>query len=296
MSDRSTVSIFCRFRVGEENFFVYPGGDIPAGLRKAIGSGGSIPCVFIHAFPLDSRMWEPSLEFVAQEGYPVLAVDLLGFGRSQIGGGSSGTFSIAACGAEVIDCLEALEIERAVLVGCSMGGYVIFSILRKRPAVAAGLLLADTRATADTAEARAARFEAIKTIESGGLQSFLDGMIGKLLAPRRAASDTAISAKIGEIMNEQNEESIVAALRGLAERDDYTDVLPTIRVPVTVVVGEDDVLVPVSEAESLASAIPTASLEIISGSGHLPNIEAPGAFNSVLKSLLDRVTEKERTA
>lgn len=287
-----TPSLFCNIRIGAEAFLIHPGGSIPEGLRESLADPSGLPCVLIHAFPLDSRMWEPTIDFLAAEGHFPIAFDLPGFGMSKRRFEAGEALSITDAADEILSCLDSLGITRAVLIGCSMGGYVIFSMIRARSRLAAGLLLADTRAGADSEEARAARQKAIETIKSGGRRSFLDSMRERLLAQREGHMHDAVSARVAEIMDAQEDETLIAALRGLAERPDSTDLLPSLDVPTTVVVGEEDAILPIEEARALADAIPGAVLEVIPGAGHLPSLEAPESFNLALRALLGRVRKE----
>lgn len=294
MTRQLSLSLLSRSRIGGEAVVLHPGDEIPGEFRRRLDTSTAPPCVFIHAFPLDSRMWTSALECAAKEGHPALAFDLPGFGGSALQAPPPEVLSIDAAAEAVAGCLDTLGIGRAVLIGCSMGGYVIFSLLRGRPGIVSGILLADTRAAADTEVAKAGRFQAIETIASGNRRQFLSGMKDRLLAAGRSGSDATLSADLDEIMEDQSDETLMAALRGLAERADSTDLLASIRVPVSVVVGELDAIVSVDEAAALAEAIPGATLEVIAGAGHLPNMEAPGEFASALRALLERVRGSAR--
>ena len=236
-------------------------------------------------------MWEPALEWASIRGYPSYALDLPGFGRSKAARDFLEIIDMETAARTVLDCLDALGLQQAVLVGCSMGGYVIFAMLRLRPLVAKGLLLSDTRASADTEEARAARFRAIETIKLGGRHEFLESMLQRLLSSGRSRTDD-VARWVAKIMNDQEDETLVAALHGLAQRRDSTGLLGSIRVPTAVVVGDSDALVSVEEARALAESIPSATLTVIAGAGHLPNLEAPEAFHQALGSLLARVEKR----
>ncbi len=292
VKESEVLNLFCRCSVGTQAFALEAGDPAPEAVIRALSDSsaeGRPPCVFVHAFPLDSRMWEGALGVAAGAGHPALAFDLPGFGRSPAPEPFPEALEIRAAARAVSDCLDALSIEEAVLVGCSMGGYVIFAMLRDRPGCAAGLMLVDTRATADTDAARSGRFEAVQAIRSGRRAEFLAGMKERLLAPGRAASDDVLSGLLEEIFADQKDEVLAAALMGLAARDDSSDLLGSLTVPTTVLVGEHDALVPVDEARAMASAIPGAVFEVVPGAGHLPNLEAPHHFEGAIVDLLERV-------
>lgn len=253
------------------------------------------PVVFLHAFPLDSRMWEPSFEPVVTSGRLAVAVDLPGFGGSPLRPDAE-EMSMSYAAERILGTLDALGIRRAALVGCSMGGYVAFRVFAASPDRVAGLLLVDTRAAADSEEGRAARAVAVEAIESGGRAGFLEGMAERLVAPGRLSSDPELAARLRSIMEGQSDRALVAALKGLASRPDSTPLLNQIRVPTMVVAGELDRILPIEEAEKFASNIPDAAFVVLRGAGHLPNMESPEEFAEILQRFLDSLTGEGRKA
>ncbi len=291
------LGLYCRCNLGAEEFSLEAGDPVPEAVGRALSDASAEerpPAVFVHAFPLDSRMWEHALGVAAGAGHPALAFDLPGFGASPSPEPFPRALEIDAAAEAVSSSLDLMGVAEAVLVGCSMGGYVIFAMLRERPGCAAGLMLVDTRATSDTEIAKKARFEAAESIRAGGRAGFLAGMKERLLAPGRAASDPALGSLLEEIFASQRDEVLAAALEGLAGRGDSTDLLDGISVPTTVVVGEHDALVSVDEARAMADAIPGAQLEVVPGAGHLPNLEEPVLFEKALLELLERVRAATR--
>ena len=141
------------------------------------------------------------------------------------------------------------------------------------------MTLVDTRAGADGDAARAARDSAIATVVEKGRGTIADAMLPKLLAP---GADPLVAARIRTMIESQPVETIVADLRGLRDRPDRTALLPTLRVPTLVVVGEQDVITPPAEAQAMAAAVQGARLAVVPGCGHMTPMEAPGAFVDLL--------------
>ena len=235
--------------------------------------------VFLHAFPLNAQMWQAQMEAVGKAGFPVLALDFPGFGAAP----SSGQRTVQEFAQWIIDALERERVTDAVLVGLSMGGYVAFRILERHPALVRGLVLADTKASPDAPDARTKRLKMAARVESEGtgfLQTeLIPNLLSKTVSPdvlertQRMAGDAAQSA-------------VYNALAALASRPDSRLMLEDIVIPTLVLVGEDDGVTPIGDAEIMASAIPNARLEVIRGAGHLSNLEQPQAFNAALLEFL----------
>jgi 3-oxoadipate enol-lactonase len=234
----------------------------------------------LHAFPLDRRMWRR--QCIELDGLArVIAFDLPGFGESPAGPNPA---SLDAWADIVEDVLDALVGDEPVVVaGLSMGGYVALRIADRRPGRLAGLVLADTRAAADTAEARAARDQAIFSVRRRGVEALGHDLLPKLLS---CEARPEIIERARSMMLDQRPEAVAAALTVMRDRPDSRPVLPRLNVPVLVMVGEEDTLTPPDEAEAMARAIPGAWLIRIPGAGHLANLEAPEAFNRALAGFL----------
>lgn len=245
--------------------------------------------VLIHAFPLDHRLWQHLLKH-PPEGYRVLAMDLPGFGFTPLDVvGNENAYELDTLGDLIAATSKSHGVERAIFAGCSMGGYACFSMLRNHRQMIEGLLLADTRATADTQVAREGRMQLVSAIEQGGIKPVLESMPGRLLGKTTMQESPAIVAEIRSIIQDQPPLALTAALRAMASRKDSTDLLGSIDVPVTVVVGAEDALVSVEEARAMANLIPQSELEVLDSVGHLPSIEAPDFFARIVRQLADRV-------
>src|SRR5690606_5224818 len=215
-----------------------------------------------------------------------LAPDLRGFGRSQPGPAEE-PLTMERFADDLALWLEHLGIERATLCGLSMGGYVAFAFWRRHRERVAALVLCSTRAGADSPEARQGRHALGERVRKEGAAAVADAMIPRLLAPGAPQTRPGIEERLRRMIEAQPPESIARAAEGMALREDSTALLPTIDVPVLVVAGIEDAVAPLAEAERMRDAIPGARLVEISGAGHLPNLEQPGAFDTALTHFLE---------
>ncbi|MEF3273052.1 MAG: alpha/beta hydrolase [Chloroflexus sp.] len=245
-----------------------------------VGSG--TPVVLLHAFPLSAALWRAQLTTLTDR-FRMIAPDLRGFG------GSAPTptpQSLDDYAADVIALLDSLEIKQAIVAGVSMGGYIAFAMWRQAATRISGLLLADTRATADSEETRAARAANAELVLREGSAALAERLLPNLIAPQ--ASPT-LRAELQAIAAANPPAGIAAALHAMAARPDSTPILSQIRVPVTVVVGEEDRLTPPDEARALHENIAGSRFVVIPGAGHLTAIERPAEFNLALAELVMRV-------
>lgn len=202
----------------------------------------------------------------------------------QRGGGRSP--DLVAIADDVVALLDERGIERAVLGGCSMGGYVAMAVLRRHPARVAGLVLADTRAGADTEEARANRLAMAARVEAEGLGWVPDAVLPGLVGP---SPDAAVLGRAREMILAQDPAEVVWAQRAMAARPDSADVLAAADVPALVLVGEHDALTPPALARELAGVLRRGEYVELAGAGHLTPLEAPGAFASAVLEWRRRV-------
>lgn len=172
----------------------------------------------------------------------------------------------------------------AVFAGLSMGGYVCFAIARLAPERIRGLILLDTRETADTPEARQGRYDTIEKVRREGVGPVVDSMLPKMLT---ASAPDELRRRVREIMSSSPAEGVMAALRAMAERPDSSSHLPSIAVPALIVVGEQDSITPPADAERMARAIPGATLERIAGAAHLANMEKASDVNRAIQTWLE---------
>jgi len=235
--------------------------------------------LFLHAFPLSSAMWSRQVAEVAKD-HRVIAPDYRGLGRSAP---SAEISSMSLLARDVQALLGARGIARAALVGLSMGGYLSFELYRQAPELFRGLALADTRASADTAEGRAGREDFARGALAHGLGWVADQLTPKLLRPTPSA---AAVAELHALIAAGTPEGVAAAQRGMAERPDSFGTLASITCPTLVLVGAEDTLTPPADAEAMRAKLPKAELVYIPEAGHISCIENPNAFTRALRDFL----------
>ncbi|HEX6085015.1 MAG TPA: alpha/beta fold hydrolase [Thermoanaerobaculia bacterium] len=219
--------------------------------------------LWLHGFPLTSRIFEPQR---AIKGVEHVMPDLPALETMD----DYARFAVAQ--------LDARGIERATFAGLSMGGYICFAALRLFPERVSGLILIDTRETADSEEARKGRFETIAKVEQQGVAAVADAMLPKMVMSE------ALKPAVREIMMSTSPEYVKASLRAMASRPDSSPLLPSINVPTLIIVGEHDTITPPSDAERMAAAIPDAKLVKIPNAAHLSNYDQPEAVNAAVES------------
>ncbi|GJL68568.1 MAG: alpha/beta hydrolase [Nitrospirales bacterium] len=244
--------------------------------------GNGTPLVFIHAFPLSKTMWQPQVDAL-KDTYRVITIDLGGHGESDIVLWND-TLDHYAKG--VIHLLDHLGIAQAVFVGLSMGGYILFSIHRHYGNRVHAMVLADSRAQADSEEGKAGRRSMAEVAFSEGASAIADLMLPKLLAPSTIEHHSEIVERVRQMILQTSTAGIVVDLVAMAARPDSTDLLSTMTCPTLVIVGEHDVATPVAESHYMAERIAGSTLVTIPEAGHLSNIEQPAAFNEALRSFL----------
>ena len=242
------------------------------------------PVLFLHAFPLNRSMWSGELvALLAEERFRLVALDWRGFGESDI---TSEISTMEQLADDVAGLMDVLGMQDAILCGLSMGGYVAFAFLRKYPQRLRGLILADTRPGADTAEGRANRENVARLALSKGTEAIADLQLPKLISEYTRQHHPEVEAHIRQMINAATPQGIAAASRGMAQRADSTDLLATIAFPTLVIAGEQDALTPPNVAQEYASKIPNTQFVVIPNAGHLSNLEQPEAFLQALDSFL----------
>jgi 3-oxoadipate enol-lactonase len=249
--------------------------------------GTGTPVIFIHAFPLNQTMWDDQLDAL-QNHCRAITLDLRGFGRSEV---PQGPYLMDQMSADVRGLMTALNIDRAVFVGLSMGGYISLSIYRNYPDSVRAMVLADTRAGADTPEARERRLKSAAKAEEGGGRAIAEDMIPLLLGHTTRGNRPDVVERVRAMIEANSPIGIAGAQRGMAERRDSTDLLPAIDFPTLILVGAEDTLTNAGEAQDLSAAIRGARLRVLEGAGHLSNIESPQAFNAALIEFLETLNQ-----
>jgi pimeloyl-ACP methyl ester carboxylesterase len=238
--------------------------------------------LLVHAFPLNARMWEQQLALSAT-GWRVIAPQLRGFDD---GPGDPPANSVDDYAGDIIDLLDALHVQQAVVGGLSLGGYVAFAVLRLAARYLQGLILADTRSQADTPEGAAGRVRMLQLVQDRGPSAVADEMVPKLLGETTRSTQPAIEAHVRSLAIANSAEAIAGAVRALMTRPDSTPLLSSIHVPTLIVVGEEDTVTPPASSEEMHRHIAGSQLVRIPRAGHLSNLEQPALFNAALAAFL----------
>lgn len=228
--------------------------------------------LWLHGFPLSARIFDRQHAIDATHVMP----NLPGFGGAPPPAGETTMESYAR------DVL-AITPGKVIVAGFSMGGYVAFEVARLAPERIAGLILIDTRETADTDEARKGRYDSIEKVRAEGVRPIVEGMLPKMLTK---SAPPELVEEVRSIMSKSSPEGVMAALRAMGERRDSTDLLPTLNVPALVIVGEEDPITPPSDAERIAGLLPKSRLVKIANAAHLSNVEQSDAVNRAVTSWL----------
>jgi pimeloyl-ACP methyl ester carboxylesterase len=253
-------------------------------------TSAGLPILFIHGHPFNQSMWDAQVSALRWK-HRVITYDIRGYGLSEVPAVEATTLETMA--ADIADLLDHLNIPTAVIAGLSMGGQIAMAFAEQYPQRLSGLILAATFPQADTPEAAATRRATADRFLTQG--SILPGieMLPKLLAPATIKDHPDIALQVLAMIAHTPPAGAAAALRGRAQRKDYSPTLPRIAVPTLIVVGTEDAYTNVDTAKQMQQSIPNARLEIFPDIGHLPNLEAPDRFNAVLHQFLEAIPTKK---
>ena len=248
---------------------------------------GKMPVIFIHGFPFDKSSWNPQMEQFSKQ-HRVIAYDIRGFGKS---GAGTTMFSISLFARDLIDFMNIMQIEKAIVCGLSMGGYILLNAINVDPSRFGGVILCDTQCIADTPEIKSARNETIELIRGGGKSAFTDGFIKKLFCESTPDTKPEVVRSVRETIMNTADTSITGTLSALAGRTEMCSILPKVRIPTLILCGESDVITPLEQSRLMKNRIPKANLRIIKNAGHLSNLEQPEDFNEHVSQFLFSLTE-----
>jgi len=244
--------------------------------------------IFIHGFPLNKSMWNIQVEAL-KENYRVIAYDIRGHGNSDPG---IDEFSIELFVIDLLRLMEKLKIEKSILCGLSLGGYIALNAVLKHPDRFDGLILNDTQCIADTPEIKENRCNAIISIKEKGVEQYADEIIKKLFAQETFTKNKNVVDAVKEMIISTQKQSLCNTLHALAERKETCDQLSEINIPVLIMVGQEDKITPIAAAQQMHEKILNSKLEIIQQAGHLSNLENPTAFNTHLVNFLELVGKR----
>jgi pimeloyl-ACP methyl ester carboxylesterase len=250
--------------------------------------GDGPPVVLLHPFPCDHEFWHP-VAAALESRYRLILPDLRGHGASDVGEGPALMQKHAG---DIARVLDAAGIAKAALVGCSIGGYILFEFWRRFRARVDALVICDSRPQPDTPEGRANRLKAADTVLEQGTEPFLEAMIPKLMGRTTVETRPDLVAGAHAMMRLMSAEDISQVQRGMAERPDSVADLKSINVPTLIVIGEEDVLSTVADGELMRQNIAGSQLKVIRRAGHYSPWEQPEAVGTVLRQFLDGVYAK----
>lgn len=243
------------------------------------------PVLLVHAFPLGAWMWDSQIRALSAD-FPVATYDVRGFGRSEVG---DGQFTMETMVDDMLEVLDALGWQRAVLCGLSMGGYIVLRTAQRAPERLLGMALCDTRSAADDDEGRLKRAAVIRRVKREGVEGWVDDFLEQALAPatRERSPDLVLRIREGILANPPL--GVCGAQLAMAARTDTTDVLSAVSGAALVLTGEEDRITPPETARQMADRLPDAELVLVPGAGHLSNLENPDAFDAALRRYLLRL-------
>jgi pimeloyl-ACP methyl ester carboxylesterase len=255
-------------------------------MLKYAERGSGLPVVLIHGFPLCRKMWQPQMSALADSGCRVLCPDLPGFGESAP---LQEPVSMSDYAEAVIGLLDALGIEKAVIGGMSMGGYVLLNLVERYPERLLGAMFLVTRAAADDAAGKEKRTLLAAEVKGGNRLIVPDTFAGVLFASDTPQKKPQLVALVRQWMESTSAEGTAAGLLAMRDRDDSVARLANYALPALVIGAEQDLAVPLDHSRVLADGLPHAELKIISGAGHMANLEQPELFNAALLEFLRRL-------
>lgn len=245
----------------------------------------SATVVFIHGFPFGKEIWKSQLESLSEQVQGI-SYDIRGYGESDPG---HGYFSIDLFANDLINLIEHLHLNRVVLCGVSMGGYIALRAYELRRDLFLGLILCDTNANADSNIGKINRFASIERIQAEGKGAFANDFLKKVFSSRTPEIHHELVNSIFKLIMDLPESTLCATLLALASRTDTSEFLESVTVPALIIRGAEDQLMTTQQAENLHQAISSSEFVVVPEAGHLPNLENPGVFNAAMNSFLERL-------
>ncbi len=243
---------------------------------------GDIPVIFLHGYPFDKTMWQLQLDFL-KSTKRVIACDIRGFGKST---DEESHLSIDMFGQDLIKFMDELGIEKAVICGLSMGGFIALNVLKRFPDRFVALVLCDTQCVADTIAVREDRYNIIEQIKFGGAANFNEGFVESVFHRNSLINKKELVGQLRNIVFSNSKQVIIHGLIALAERSETCTSLHEITVPTMIICGREDVVTPLAQSQFMNTAIEGSILHIIENAGHVSNLEHPHEFNDHLLNFL----------
>lgn len=256
------------------------------------GEQNSPAIVLIHAFPFCNRMWDKQVE-VLQKSYRVVAPDLRSFGYSEPG---DGIYTIDTHVSDLVSIVDSLQLDKPVICGLSMGGYIALRAVELYQPKFKGVILADTKSEADTNPFKIKRFEQIRMIRNGQREQFTEGFIKAALSEKNIAEKPDLAETVKKIISWQSDKAIMSALLTMAARTDTTDSLEKFDLPLLIIVGKEDRLTPPEYSKIIYGKTKNSDLKLINDAAHMSNMENPEEFNNAVLDFMKQFKPKEKPA
>lgn len=246
---------------------------------------GIMPVIFLHGFPFDKTSWQPQMESL-KKTHRVIAYDIRGFGKSTAG---KSTPSIQLFADDLIQLMDGLSINKAIVCGLSMGGYILLNAISRYPNRFEAIVLCDTQCIADSEETKEKRNQTIVQIKANGLNGFAEGFIKNIFCQQSIETKKELVENINKIILSNSSDIIIETLGALTQRDSTCDTLNEISVPTLILCGKEDVVTVPKESEFLQDNIENSTLYIIDNAGHLSNLEQSSEFNQHLTNFISEI-------
>jgi len=244
----------------------------------------AVPLVFIHGFPFDKTLWLPQYHFFKTR-YRVIIYDIRGFGFST--NDSDTDFSIEVLAKDLLLFLNALKIEKAIVCGLSMGGYVLMNALRLDPDKFSGIIVCDTQCNADSEEAKQKRYRTIEHIRAKGITGFAEEFVKDAFYIDSFNTKKEEIEAVTQVILNTKQQTIISALKAMAERKESCSTLESLKIPTLIICGKQDKLTPPEKAQVMHTLVKNSVFAIINNAGHLSNIDQPEEFNGHVKKFIE---------
>ncbi|MDP2176350.1 MAG: alpha/beta hydrolase [Bacteroidota bacterium] len=247
---------------------------------------GMVPIIFLHGYPFDKNMWQGQLDFL-KESFRLIACDIRGFGQSK---DEVSPLSIDKFANDLLLFMDKLSIEKAIICGLSMGGFIALNAIKRFPDRFVSLVLCDTQCIADSSEVKAKRYQIIKEIDIDGAEKFNEGFIKSVFCKDSFENKTELVDQLRNVVFANSEHIIKQGLVALAERFETCSSLNEISIPTLIICGREDEVTPLAQSEMMNASIDLAKLRVIENAGHVSNLEQPEIFNKHLLNFLKTLT------
>lgn len=243
---------------------------------------GLVPIVFLHGFPFDKTMWREQMDYL-KATRRVIACDIRGFGKST---DEESHLSIDLFANDLILFIDKLELEKVIICGLSMGGFIALNAMIRFPSRFEALMLCDTQCIADSYEVKVKRYETIEEIKDYGVANFNEGFLKKVFHEDSITNKPELVEQLRTVVFSNSQHIICQGLLALAERSESCSFLDEITIPTLIICGREDVVTPLEESKYMNKNISGSVLHVINNAGHVSNLEEPAKFNKLLRDFL----------